>query len=259
MFVDTHCHLNFDFLQSRFDSIMQGMTEHDLQMIVVPGVARKTWAKCKAMCEQDERLFFAYGLHPYFIEEHHSNDLKKLEELVSSAMLENQSGLVAIGEVGLDFNLQSKAKQLQLLEDQLALAEKYKLPVLLHCRKAHSEMLSMLKRFNLVGGVLHAFSGSYEMLMQYVGIGMKVGVGPVITWPTAHKTRSAISRAPISSLVLETDSPDMAVHGKAKGEGLPVDVLNVFECLKSLRDEDAKVLEEAIAANSLALFRKKAA
>ena len=227
-----------------------------MAMVVVPSVSASNWDDVISICDKDERFFYALGLHPYFINSHDVSDVVTLDNNLNDLMASSNSSLVAIGEIGLDATRPDMDKQIVLLEMQLELAEKYKLPVIVHIRKMHSQLLVILRKYSLVGGVIHAFSGSYELMMAYIALGFKVGVGPVITWRSSTKTRSAIERAPLSSLVLETDAPDMYVEGLEKTKASPLDVIKVFGVLSGLRSESEIDLEKQIWSNSVSLFNK---
>lgn len=232
------------------------MSERDVGMLVVPAVKSETWSKVIELCSVDSRFYFGLGLHPYFVEHHQNECVSKLAVDIGRLKEQGCKKLVAIGEIGLDFTRPDSEKQIKLFEAQLELAEKYALPVILHVRKAHAEALFSLKKYNLVGGVVHAFSGSYELMMNYIELGLKIGVGPVITWPTSFKTKASISKAPLSALVLETDAPDMYVSGAESGQGSPLDVCEVFEALKGIRSESGDFLESSLWQNSVQLFIK---
>lgn len=255
MLADTHCHLDFEALNSRLASLRLSLSERDVGMLVVPSARSETWLKVIELCSTDSRFYFGLGLHPYFIEYHQNECVSKLALEIARMKEEGCKKLVAIGEIGLDFTRPDSGKQIKLFEAQLEIAEKYALPVIIHVRKAHAEALFSLKKYNLVGGgVVHAFSGSLELMMNYIKLGLKIGVGPVITWPTSFKTKASISKAPLSALVLETDSPDMYVSGAEFGQGSPLDVCEVFEELKKIRPESGDILESSLWQNSVQLF-----
>lgn len=256
MFADTHCHLDFESFDGRIESIKLKMDQSSLEMIVVPSVSVSNWDKVISLSGRDKRFMYALGLHPYFIQEHQLSDVSLLDEKLSGLLFEGDSRLVALGEIGLDATRPDIKKQLELLEMQLSLAEKHKLPVILHIRKLHSQLIDILKKYTLVGGVVHAFSGSFELMMRYVDLGFMIGVGPVITWETATKTRSAVAKAPLSSLLLETDSPDMYVGGKDKSKACPLDVIEVFHTLSAIRVESKAELMDEIWSNSMRFFSK---
>lgn len=256
MFADTHCHLDFEVLHSQLTILRAAMSERGVGMLVVPSVKSKTWSKVIGVCALDNRFYFGLGLHPYFINQHKTDCVYKLDLAISKQKKDSCKKLIGVGEIGLDFTLPDHQKQINLFEVQLALAEKYKLPVIIHVRKAHAEALKSLKKYNLVGGVVHAFSGSFELMMNYIDLGLKIGVGPVITWPTASKTRASIAKAPLDSLVLETDSPDMFVSGGKSGQGSPLEVCDVFMALNKIRSEAQGFLEYSLWQNSVQLFIK---
>ena len=254
MFADTHCHLDFNELASQVGAIQMGMDHRHINMLVAPSVERNNWSKVIEICLKDRRFFFGLGLHPYFIERHEVEDVAVLSNEIERLQQEKSNKLVAVGEIGLDFTRPKIEKQMDLFEAQLELAERYRLPVIIHSRKANAETLSSLKKYNIVGGVIHAFSGSFELMMNYIDQGLKIGVGPVITWPSAYKSRESVSRAPLGSLVLETDSPDMSVAGVDSGSASPLNVLDVFRALNNIRAETKPQLEQALWKNSTELF-----
>ena len=256
MLADTHCHLDFIQLSSQLLFLQKEMDSRQIGMLVVPSVEVSRWQSVIEICDKDNRFFFGLGLHPYFIDQHEFDDIDKLSQKISEFQNQTSAKLVAVGEIGLDFTCPSKEKQIELFEAQLALAESYRLPVILHTRKANAEMLKILKRYDLVGGVVHAFSGSFELMMCYVELGYKIGVGPVITWPASSKTKGAIAKAPLDALVLETDAPDMAVSGVERGFGSPVNVCDVYASLKEVRSESDQKLRQALWENSTNLFAR---
>lgn len=254
MYADTHCHLDFDLLRDRVSLILAEMSVRGLGFVVIPGVTLSGFVGVEKLCQQDKRLFMALGLHPYFIEMHAEKDLAELEDFLCHLLRKDESRLVAIGEIGLDATCPDIDKQIRLFDAQLALAKKYQLPVIVHSRKCNEQMFSCLERVELIGGVIHAFSGSYELLMRYVRLGFKIGVGPVITWPTATKTREAISRAPLDSLVLETDAPGMHVAGVSAQKAGPFDVLLVYQALLAIRPESGEIIRDSLWRESKRLF-----
>lgn len=252
MYIDTHCHLDFDLLHGRLGEITEKSCNIGLAYIVIPAVSRDRFAGIVDLCASNSNFYMALGLHPYFIEQHSERDLSIMEEMLQ----QNRGGnkLVAIGEIGLDGTCPLMDKQMSFFQAQLKMAEKWSYPVIIHSRKSVESVLQCIAQVKLVGGVVHGFSGSYELLMRYVHCGMKIGVGPVITWSSANKTREAITKAPLEALVLETDSPDMRVEGVAKDEASPLDVLDVYKQLLSIRKESEEEIRHSLWAQSCKLF-----
>jgi len=260
-FADTHCHLDFSVFDQCREEVLLECRRQSVEMIIVPTVKRLLWAKALALSVEHASVGVALGMHPYFIKDHSELDLLSLEQMITT-----EGSIVGIGEIGLDGTVDDFAKQEGYFTEQLNLADKYQLPVILHARKAHAQIVEHLKEYSLIGGVVHAFSGSFEQLREYVKLGVYIGVGGVITFHRATKTRNAIAKAPLEFLLLETDAPDMPVFGNAAGkenvEGRgsrakksnPYDVLRVFDSLCEIRHESPEEIAEQLWVNSCNLF-----
>ncbi|GGA66168.1 deoxyribonuclease [Neiella marina] len=223
--------------------------------MLIPAVHSGSWQQVIELSQRDD-LVCALGLHPYWTERHQDTDIKLLANQVERLMAGSNNPLVAIGECGLDAiaapHLMSK--QIDLLIAQLALAKQFELPVVLHVRKAHSELQQLLKQFSGLRGVVHAFSGSVELGQSYIRLGMKLGIGGTITYPRANKTRQAVSQLPLESLLLETDAPDMPMQGRQGQRNSPLYLPTVLEQLTDLRPESMVVIADRLWRNSQELF-----
>lgn len=249
-FFETHCHLDFDFFEGRVTHLLQACERAGIESLVVPSVARRNWSTCLALSDAYKQVHCALGLHPYFMREHNEQDLSELEHLLRT----QRERIVALGETGLDDTCELFDRQCDFFEAHLKLAEIFELPVIMHMRRNHGQGLKRVKKFNLVGGVVHAFSGSLEDARAWIDQGMMIGVGGVITFDRAEKTRNTIAQVPLESLVLETDSPDMFVQGEKKGQGSPLMLRKVFDALCRLRKESAEEIETTLWHNSKRLF-----
>lgn len=234
--IDSHCHLDFPEFDDDRELIMQHCMEQNITTIVVPGVCRKDWQRLLVLCQDNQRLFPALGLHPCFLHQHQPSDLDRL-----ARMCQTQS-LVAIGEIGLDYYPSSgnadigKDEQGRYFSEQLQLARQFQLPVLIHVRKAHEEVLRHLKTIKSVSGIIHAYSGSYEQAKEYLKLGFKLGFGGAFTYPRATKLRSLVSRLPLDAWVLETDAPDMSPYGHRGERNSPVNLSQIAQTFISLYD-----------------------
>lgn len=164
---------------------------------------------------------------------------------------------MAVGEIGLDLYRDDPQfdRQQALLEAQLRLAKRYDLPVILHSRRTHDKLAMLLKKHNLPrAGVVHGFAGSLQQAERFVQLGYKIGVGGTITYPRASKTRDVMARLPLSSLLLETDAPDMPLNGFQGQPNRPEQAARVFDALCELRAEPAQEIEAALLANTKSLF-----
>ena len=206
-----------------------------------------------ALAAQHEALYAALGMHPIVIEQHADEGLAQLERCLSL----RPPKLVAVGEIGLDLYRDDPQfdRQQALLEEQLRLAKRYDLPVILHSRRTHDKLAMLLKKHALPRtGVVHGFAGSLQQAERFVQLGYKIGVGGTITYPRASKTREVMARLPLSALLLETDAPDMPLNGFQGQPNRPEQVARVFDALCELRAESAPMIEAAVMANTKSLF-----
>ena len=205
--IDTHCHLDFSqFSHDRKEVLLQA-EEAGVKVIVVPGVTRAAWDALIAMCDRSPNLYYALGLHPMFINEHRGEHVDSLRQYLQTTQP------VAVGEIGLDYQDKSLdiARQLDIFVRQLEVAQEYNLPVILHVRKAHDEVLKQLRNTPVRGGIVHAFNGSLEQAERYQQYKFKFGFGGMLTFERSTKLRALAESLPIESIVLETDAPDMTV------------------------------------------------
>jgi len=235
--LDTHCHLDVAEFDADRGAVLQRAVERGVCGIVIPGVAAGGWCGLRDFCAGDSRLYPAYGLHPVYLEQHRPADLQSLE-----AWLEREPA-VAVGEIGLDFYLDGldPGRQQALFEKQLQLARAAGLPVLLHVRKAHDQVLATLKRIRVCGGIAHAFNGSLQQAQQYRDLGFKFGFGGMLTFERSSRLRALAHDLPLEDLVLETDAPDMTV-AQHRGERNSPEYLPY--CLAALAEVRAEPLEE---------------
>ena len=227
--IDTHCHIDFDEFAHDRDNVLDRARENGLCGFVIPGVKQTTWNALIALCNQSYDLHYALGMHPLFVQTHELQHIQSLQDCVEK----NQP--VAVGEIGLDFHDRNfhTEKQVIIFEQQLKLACNVNLPVILHVRKAHEEVLASLKKFPVVGGIVHAFNGSMQQVERYLSHNFKFGFGGMLTYQRSSKLRKLASELPIESIVLETDSPDMTVE-QHRGERNSPEYLPY--CLKALAD-----------------------
>ncbi len=250
--IDTHCHLDFPVFDGWRDKALSDAKAANVKQIVVPGVVAKDWAGLLGLCrEQETALKPVLGLHPCFLYQHREQDLEELERLLACG------GAIAVGEIGLDFFIPEPdvEGQLYFFESQLKLAADYKLPVLLHVRKAHDQVLKLLRRYRLPrGGIVHAFSGSEQQAEHYLTLGFKLGLGGSLTYERAKKLRRLAQTLPLASFVLETDAPDIPLSDYRDQPNEPCRVLEVAQVLAELRGISLDQVAEQTTATAKALL-----
>ncbi len=250
---DTHCHFDFDEFQDDFQHNLKLAEEQGVRRIMIPSVGPSNWSRIQILARRHANLYYALGFHPYFLEQNFEQHLVELEQLIQ----QSSSQCVAIGECGLDFAIDVPHQlQERALEIQFELARRFDLPVILHSRKAHNRLIQMVKAAKLPkGGIVHAFSGSYQQAMEWVGLGFFIGVGGTITYPRANKTRSAVQKLALENLVIETDAPDMPILGYQGVPNHPDKLIHVFNELVNLRCGEKQPIASKLWENSNFVFR----
>jgi len=242
---DTHCHLDFPVFDPLRTEVLDACRQRGVERILVPGVTAAAWDRILALCGQHQALLPALGLHPCFLDQHRDTDIERLARRLGRA--------VALGEIGLDrwSGDATLETQVRLFEQQLDLAEQFALPILLHVRKAHDQVLMRLRRRPaLHGGIVHAFSGSRQQAEQYMERGFCLGIGGAITYPRASRLARTLMALPVEALVLETDAPDMPLCGYQGQVNRPDRLPQVLAALAAVRGESAQRLARQLWLNS---------
>jgi TatD DNase family protein len=244
--IDTHCHLDVEAFDADRSDILQQCRSAGITRIVVPAIHAAGWNKLLQLCRKEAGLYPALGLHPIYIESHKDSDLVALKE-----MLQTEKPL-AVGEIGLDFFLTEldRNRQQSIFEAQLQLAQAAQLPVLLHVRKAHDQVLATLRRIRVKGGIAHAFNGSLQQAQHYLELGFKLGFGGTLTYDRSSKIRQLAQELPVEAIVLETDAPDMVVAQHRGERNSPEYLTHVLSALAELRQMDAMTLAQQTTTNA---------
>ncbi|WP_187376603.1 TatD family hydrolase [Vibrio mimicus] len=250
---DTHCHFDFAPFTAEPELELQRAAEQGVKRLLIPSVGPQDWQAVAELAQRfPSTIYYALGFHPLYLDSSSPAHLPELEK----ALMKAEHACVAVGECGLDGMINVDAQlQEQMLIAQLVLASQGRLPVILHSRRTHNRLLQLLKqqRFQQ-GGVLHAFSGSLQEAHQFVDLGFKIGVGGVITYPRANKTRQAIAALATEHLVLETDAPDMPLNGFQGQANHPAQLTKVLETLAQLKDVSVESLAPILWQTSQTLF-----
>ncbi|WP_339844537.1 TatD family hydrolase [uncultured Halopseudomonas sp.] len=254
-YIDTHTHLDFAAFAADRSAVVEQSCNSGVSRLVVLGVSQANWAAVWDLTQTEPSIYAALGLHPVFLGEHLDEHLTELREWLGR--LAGEPKCCAVGEIGLDYYVEEldRKRQHYLFETQLAMAADFNLPALLHVRRAHAPTIALLKHMKLRrAGIVHAFSGSLEEAREYIRLGFKLGIGGAATWPQAKRMHRVLAQLPIESLVLETDSPDMAPAFQPYERNTPGNLPRICEILAEIRHEQADVLARACLHNSCELF-----
>ncbi len=242
MFCDTHCHLFKEYYDD-VEELIRNAYQNNVDRMIVSGCDMASNREVLELIKHKE-IFGTLGIHPEEVHDYKQEDLDFLEENLSN------SKIIAIGEIGLDYHYdkESKEKQIELFEYQLKLAEKYKVPVVVHSREATNDTINCLKKYQ-VKGVIHSFSGSLETANIYLKMGFLLGVNGVITFKNCN-LKEVIERIDLSNIILETDSPYLTPVPFRGKRNEPSRIMNIADFICELkgvsRENLAKITNQNI-------------
>ena len=205
MLIDSHAHLEMPEFKKDLEAIIQRAKESGVEYIFTVGTERRDWKRAVEIAESHPSIFAILGVHPHNAKEIDGQTYPMLRELCRNEKVK------AYGEIGLDFfrNLSPRDLQLERFREQIGLAKELGLPVVIHDREAHQETLEILKSEGAkdCGGIIHCFSGDYEMARACMDMGFYISIPGSITFKNAGQFREVVKRIPLESLLVETDAP----------------------------------------------------
>jgi TatD DNase family protein len=271
--IDTHCHLDAVEFSGDVAAVRARANTNNVGHCVLPAVAVANFGAVRLLAHQFSDSY-ALGIHPLCVAQAQDADLQALDAAL--ALGKSDPRLVAVGEIGLDYFvpalLQSPLRERQeyFYREQLKLARKHGLPVILHVRRSADKLLKHLRDLLPEGGwrgTAHAFNGSAQQAQEFIKQGFKLGFGGTVTFDAALQIRRLAIALPLDALVMETDSPDIAPHwlyqtaqqradGQAQGRNEPGELPRIAGVLAQLRGISPEALAAATSANALQAFPK---
>ena len=273
--IDTHCHLDASEFASDVQAVRARAADAGVAHCVLPAVCAANFAEVRRLAHANGDSY-ALGIHPMYAENSQEGDLALLDQALQEYRSDPQ--LVAVGEIGLDFFVPElcvsplRERQQYFYTEQLKLARKHDLPVLLHVRRSVDRVLKGL-RAQAAGkawrGIAHAFNGSEQQAHALVAMGLKLGFGGALTYERALQLRRLAVSLPLDALVLETDAPDMPPHwlyrsaaeradGLVQARNEPCELPRIGAELARLRGIDAPELARATSGNAQAALPRLA-
>lgn len=260
--IDTHCHLDAPEFDADRRTVRREAAAQGVVHCVIPAVERSNWDAVRLLAHQHGDSY-ALGIHPLYTGRAADGDLALLQEML--AQHHADPGLVAIGEIGLDYFVPGldPARQERFYRAQLQLARRFDLPVILHVRRSADKLLKGLREIPVQGGIAHAFNGSLQQAQMFIDMGFKLGFGGAMTYDRALQLRRLAAELPLDALVLETDAPDIPPHwlytpaaqraeGLSQGRNAPAELPRIAEVLAQLRGQPLPALAQATTANACA-------
>ena len=258
--IDTHCHLDAtEFAHDRTQARARA-TQAGVGLCVIPAVEVANFEAVRELAHAHGDAY-ALGIHPLCTGRAAESDL----ELLDRALRQHRGDprLVAVGEIGLDYFVAGldAARQEFFYREQVALARKHGLPVILHVRRSADRLLKELRGAG-VNGIAHAFNGSAQQATQFLDIGFKLGFGGNLTYDRAQQIRRLATALPLDAFVMETDSPDIPPHwlyataqqreaGTPQGRNEPAELPRIGQELARLRGIEPAELAEATTRNAV--------
>lgn len=202
---DSHAHYDDSTFDDDRDSLLNTLPQQGICNVVNCGADLGSSAASITLAEKYPYLYAAVGIHPECAKDAPQDYMEQLENLITKRKV------VAVGEIGLDYHFEENAPrdvQKAIFENQVLLAQKHKLPIIVHDRDAHGDTMELLRKFR-PNGVLHCFSGSAEMAKEVIRLGMYIGLGGAVTFKNARVSVEVASSIPLERMLMETDCPYM--------------------------------------------------
>ncbi|MFN7253041.1 MAG: TatD family hydrolase [Anaerobacillus sp.] len=255
MLFDTHAHLNADQFEEDVADVIRRAQVEGVSNIVVVGFDEKTIKGALRLAEEYDFIYAAVGWHPVDAIDMKDEHIAWLEELASHPKV------VALGEMGLDYYWDKSPKDIQkeVFRRQIQLAKKVKLPIIIHNRDAHEDIVKILKEENAseVGGIMHCFAGSYEIAKQCIDMNFYISFGGPVTFKNAKRPKEVVKNLPLDRLLIETDCPYLAPHPYRGKRNEPSYVKLVAETIAEIKEMTYEEVVEITNQNAKKLFAIK--
>ena len=269
VWIDTHCHLDAPEFGTDAAEVRARATAVGVAQCVIPAVEVANFDTVRTLAHRFGDAY-ALGIHPLYVARAQEADLATLDTALERHR--DDPRLVAVGEIGLDYFVPElklnplKERQEHFYREQLKLARRHGLPVILHVRRSADALLRALRELAPPQGwrgIAHAFNGSAQQAQAFIDLGFKLGFGGAVTYERALQLRRLAAELPLSALVLETDAPDIPPHwlyrtaaqratGLPQGRNTPGELPRIAAEVAALRGMALEVLAEATTHNAIA-------
>jgi TatD DNase family protein len=253
--VDTHAHLDMDRFDDDRVEVIERAHAEGVTTIVTVGIDLPSSRSALALAQANPMLRPAVGIHPQEIKESTEGDLKEI------SILAETPGVVAVGEIGLDYyrNNGRRDKQMEVLRYQLNLASRLNLPVILHCRAADEDFSLALEQW-VAGmhperlGIIHCFSESLANARTFIEMGFYLGLGGYIGYPSSKGLRDVVKQLPLERLVLETDCPFLPPQRHRGQRNEPAFITETAQELARIKGLEVSEVARVTGENARAVF-----
>jgi TatD DNase family protein len=250
MLIDSHAHLQWEDFRFDIDDVVFRAKKADVTLIVIVGYDLAASEKGVKLAEK-YGFYASVGIHPHEAENFSNKTLEDLKALCLNPKV------IAIGEMGLDYYkcFSSKKAQLDAFLSQIELAKELDKPIIIHDREAHGKILEILNKYKgKVRGVMHCFSGSFEMAKQCIKLGFLISFAGPVTFQKSVKLQKIAKEIPLDYVLVETDSPWLAPQSKRGKRNEPAYIVEIANKIAELRGESFNKIAEATFENAKKLF-----
>jgi len=203
MYFDSHAHYDDEAFDADRDELLAALPEHGVGLVVIPGQNQSASEAAISLAERHPHVYAAVGWHPHEADSFPEDGIDRMRRWAEHPKV------VALGEMGLDYHYDFSPRDVQrrVLEEQLYLAEELRMPVVMHDREAHGDMLDIVRRHPAVQGVFHCWSGSPEMAEELLSLGWYISFTGSITFKNNRRGLETVALMPDDRFMLETDAP----------------------------------------------------
>ena len=252
MLFDTHAHLDDDRFKEDFKQVIEQCKEEGVELILNAASNLNSSHKSIALAKEYDFIYAAVGVHPHDAKSMDSKTIEILRDLAANPKVK------AIGEIGLDYHYDFSPRdiQRQRFMEQIDLAKQLKLPIIVHDRESHGDIMELFKKMNVsgMGGVLHSFSGSVEMARECVKLGFYLSISGPLTFKNNIKTIEVVREIPLEMLLIETDSPYLTPVPYRGQRNYPVYVRYVAEKIAEIKGLSFEEVAQKTLENGKRLF-----
>lgn len=257
MFIDTHVHLNAEQYNEDLEAVIERALEKNVKQMIVVGFDRPTIERALELVARYDFLYAAIGWHPVDAIDCTEEDLAWIEELATT-----NEKVVAIGETGLDYHWDKSPKDVQqrVFRQQIQLAKRVKLPIIIHNREATGDCVQILKEEHAeeVGGVMHSFSASVEIAHDIINnLNFYVGLGGPVTFKNAKTPKKVAAEIPLEHIILETDAPYLAPHPNRGKRNEPSYIPLIAQEIADLKGISLETVERVTTENAQRFYKIK--
>ncbi len=252
--IDSHCHLDMEAYHDDLQDVLLRAQNNQIQHLITIGIDLQSSEKAVQLAQRHPQISATVGIHPHDVA--HAND--EVYQSLGDLVEKNKNHIVGYGEIGLDYfkNYADPAVQRKHFVLQLGYAKELGLPIVIHDREAHDDILQLLKKEGLPkeGGVMHCYSGDLDFAREVLDLGLYISIPGVVTFKNAQELQDVARKIPLERMLVETDSPFLSPHPRRGKRNEPTMVLYTAAKIAELRDISLEDIARQTTENCCNLF-----